>query len=70
MRTTYAITDERLSPTTDIVTATEFRAYCADMNDTNEWNLDLDSIETSESGITMTLDGDRVQVADVVGANA
>lgn len=51
MSTRYTIVNDRFSPTPDIVTAAEFRAYCADMNEMNGWEIDLDSISVRDDGI-------------------
>lgn len=59
----YTITDDRISPTPDVVTADELRDYLASMNESNDWDLDLDTLEVDETGASIVLDGEPVTVA-------
>lgn len=49
--TTYTILADRFSPEPDVMTADEFRAYCAEMNETSGWEIDLDAIDVRDDGI-------------------
>lgn len=69
--TTYTITNDRISPTADQVTEQGLRDYLADMNESGDWDLDLDtltfedenSLHASWPCATIELDGQRVIVA-------
>lgn len=59
----YAICDDRISPTPDVVTADELRDYLASMNELNDWQLDLDTLDVDHERAAIVIDGVPTRIA-------
>lgn len=71
--TRYRITDDRISPTPDVLTADELYDYLRDMIHSNDWQIDLSSFSADEDGAfvnlpvsDLTTRVSRVQIATAV----
>lgn len=62
MTTTYTINHDRISPETETMTVDEVRDYLADMNEQNDWGLDLSSITARRDGLYVDLDGQSTRI--------
>jgi hypothetical protein len=56
----FTVTSDRISPETVTMTETELRAYLADMNQMNDWGINLDAIAVRDDGIY--LDGEQIAI--------
>ncbi len=64
METTYTLTNDRISPDPVDVTAAEAREYLADMNELNDWDVDLTTLTERDGGLFVELDGNTVQIGE------
>jgi len=62
---TYTVTHDRITPEAFTVSAGDLRAYLAEMNICNGWELDLDTLEIDDDGAWIALDNGREQIATV-----